>query len=257
MKNTSLLVLFLFVVCAGLVWILMDVAPEPPPPETTSDRPADLDRQVERVDEGRVLRVVDSTGATVRRYSIDDFNEWTAAHWDEVFDERPSFGEMRDVDFDAFRQFDRGVALSPRDDVLVFSVSDYAAATTISFVGVLDIASGAVTLVDAANRGDLGLFHWSPGGRYVAYRLHTARAQGDGLSVDRVAPPKKQLSLTGTDLLAALDGTAPSPPSSFRPAFDDLTWMDRGRLSMTSRVPQGNRVRWRVDVKKAELTRVD
>jgi hypothetical protein len=160
------------------------------------------------------------------------------------------------VDFDGFRQFDRGAALSPSGERLAFSVSDYAAATTLSFVSFLDVDADTVALVGDLNRGRIDNLRWSPGGRYVAYRLHTARAQGDGLSVDRAAPPQKIASLTGHDVLEALD-TSMAHPSTFQPAFDDLTWTNESNLSMTSRAPSGERIRWRLVVNDGTLTKID
>jgi len=255
----KLLLLVLVVGLAGVAlgWWMIGGAPGDTFSESTFGEGSPPDRRVERTNEGRVLRVVDHTGSTVVRYPIDAFNEWTTAHWDTIFTDRPSFGEIRAVDFDDFRQFDRGAALSPQGDVLAFSVSDYAAAATLSFVGFLDVASGEVTLADDTNRGSIDTLRWSPRGRYVAYRLHTARSHGDRLSVDRATPPTKIISLTGADLFTALDDSASPTPSSFRPGFDDLTWRSRGRLSMTSRDPRGGRARWRLAVKEAELTRVD
>lgn len=241
----------------GLISLLITTSMEETPPPPASDGPADLDRRVERVDDGRVLRVVDNTGTTVRRYSIDAFNEWTTTHWDEIFNERPAFGEIRDVDFDDFRQFDGGVALSPETHTLAFSVSDYAAATTLSVIGFLDVASGTVSLVDSVNRGRVDDIHWSPGGHYVAYRLHTARAHGDGLSADRAVPPEKLVSLTGRNVLAALDGAGGTRPASFRPAFDDLAWVNERCLSLTSRVPNDGRTRWQLGASGWKLQRVE
>jgi hypothetical protein len=141
--------------------------------------------------------------------------------------------------------------------VVAFSVSDYAAATTLSFVGFLNVDADTVALVGDVKRGQIDDLRWSPGGDYVAYRLHTARAHGDGLSVDRAAPPQPVVTLTGRDVLAALDTTGTTNPSAFQPAFDDLAWTNQEHLTVTSRTPNGERTRWRMAVDDGLLTKID
>lgn len=251
-KPVGTTVFLVVLVGIGFAWFQRDDASD------AQDEPSSGGAwRVERVDEGTVLRVLDDADAERMRYSIDAFNEWTQAHWDDVFDERPSFGDLREVEFTRFRRFDRGASVSPQGDALAFSVSDYAAASTMSFVAILDVASEEVVLVDAANRGGIDDLHWSPDGRYVAYRLHTARAHGDALSVDRPDAAEKMFSLDGDALLAALPGTDGTDPSSFRPEISDLTWTNEGRLSFTSRSPHGGQIRWQVEADGADLERVD
>lgn len=251
---TSLLAVL---VALGLVLVLGDDSPDDAAPKAGTAPPSSSERRVERINEGTTLRVVEADGTNVLRYSIAAFNKWTQVHWDEVFAERPSFGEIRPVDFDSFRQFGTGAALSPSGDVLAFSVSDYAAATTLSFVAFLELESETVALVDDANRGRISELHWSPNGRYVAYRLNTARAHGEGLSVDRVRPAEKMVSLTGTDVLAALDEAKETTARPFLPKFGDLTWTNENRLSFTSHSPTGEQVRWQIEGDEAPLKRID
>lgn len=70
--------------------------------------------------------------------------------------------------------FEDTAALSPCGKKFAFSVSDYYAATHMSFVGVVNLETGEVDLVDEENRGRIEKFCWSPEGNCLAYALNTA-----------------------------------------------------------------------------------
>ncbi len=197
-------------------------------------------RTVSLAEEGERLEVIDMYGDVVFEYSIDDFRNWAEKRWDDLFHEPPSFGEMREVDPGNFYRFDEGVSLSPDQRQVSFSVNDYAAAATISFIVFLDIEKEDVSLVKEENMGGVREIIWSPNGRYVSYILDTARARGDYLSIDNVTQKEKVLTLSGDDVLLEM------------PRFEDVSFSkDSEYVYFVSGEKE-----WRVNIKEKETEKV-
>ncbi len=183
-------------------------------------------------EEGETVSVISADGDTVFYYSIEDFREWASDNWESLFDEAPSFGELREVDPNNFYRFDKGASMY--SDMLAFSVNDYAAATTISFVVVMEIESGEMRISEK-NRGGIDNLFWSPQGDYIAYLLHTARARGEHISVLNVEDMRLEFQLSGEDVERDM------------PQFEDLQWKEE-RLFFTS-----GEDRWSVDLQGEDL----
>ncbi len=155
---------------------------------------------VEYVDRGEVVRVKNGVGEIVFEISIDEFRDWALNNWDDVFDERPSFGDIREVDPNNFYVFDSNGSISPKNNYLVFSVNDYAVLTNISFIILVDIGSGELSMIEDYNQGGVRDIVWSEDENYIAYILDTARAEGEYLTVDNVREMKKEFVVSEEDV---------------------------------------------------------
>lgn len=213
---------------------------------------------IEYLNEGTILRLVNQDGLGLAEYTIEDFNVWVEENWNEFFETRPAFGEAREVSFGDFSWFDRTAALSPQGDILAFSVHDYAVATSISFVGVIEIGSNFAGLVGDESAGDIEQIIWSPGGSNIAYILHTARVRGDGLSVDNIRTLSKEFSLDGSDIIETLGLEDQVEWQEFLPNFDNIVWINNNSLEFTtdSPVEEDVSMRWSVDSDGSNLQQI-
>ena len=186
--------------------------------------------------------------------SIDEFQDWATTHWDTIFTEPPSFGEVREVEVANFAWFDESVSLSPDATRVAFSVHDYAVATALTFIGVWHLEDNSIDLVPAANNGNIAELFWSPDSALVAYTLNTARAQGDGVSVDSVDDLKKAVTILTEDLLAALADTEVDV-REFLPRLRDLSWDSDTQLRFVSDDPYDaeEELHWLFDVSTSVL----
>ena len=201
--------------------------------------------------ESQEIKVVNDEGVALFQLTIDELNQWTEANWG-IFEEPPEVA-MREVDPSGFGFFDRAASISPDNKRLVFSVSDYAAATTVSFVILADIETGEIEMVSELARGGVDDYVWSDDGDLVAYTLSTARAGGDFLRVDDVEQMEKSFVLNEEDLLSILDPDEELVEmGQFMPVFGDLEWREN-RLYFSSEHPEDDRVRWSVAVDGSDL----
>ena len=166
---------------------------------------------------------VSEEGEEVFSLTIDELNQWTADNWDH-FEEPPQVGG-RDVEPDNFGFFDRAASISPDNSRLVFSVHDYAVATTTAVVIVADLETGDMEMMDKATRGTPEEYAWSEDSSRVAYTLGTARAGGDFLRVDNVDDMEKVFEISEEDLLSIIDPDEEViDVGQFMPVFGDLDW---------------------------------
>ncbi len=191
----------------------------------------EMEKTIEYVQKGEAVRVLSGEDVFFE-YSIEEFREWAKANWSDIFRTPPSFGEAREVDPENFYRFDDTATISPRSNFLAFSVNDYAVATSISFIGVVDLRSKEVNLVGKENMGGVQSLYWSPDENYIAYTLNTARARGDYLSVDNRGRVEKEFTLSGTDIFNILTEDGDSEEGvylHFMPNFRGVEWTERGR----------------------------
>ena len=241
-------VLFFLVVVgigsAGLWWFAAEPAVVTEPP--AADAPADTFASVAA--EGQRLAVF-AEDEMVAELTIEAFQAWTAEFWDEVFTERPSFGEMREVDHTGFNRFDETVSLSPDGQLVAFSVHDYAAASSLTFVGIFRLEDETIELIPDENQGNISELFWSPDSALLAYRLDTARAIGDALSVDSVIDLEKRTTIDSEDLLDALDD-AETDWRNFMPEIRDLVWESETIVQFVSNDPEDESasLAWNLDV---------
>lgn len=248
----KIILVITFILLAGLGWWWFSDWPEPQPlvEEPVEEGEPVEEYSAEIIDEGREIKVTDRIDQTVLSFSIEDFNTWTVEHWDELFPAGVSFGELRAVEPGQFGRFDSSAVVSPDNKRLAWSVSGYAAATTISFVGVMEIDTGSIDLVKEEVMGSIEELIWSPDSTHLAYGLHSARARGDNLSVDNVLTLEKQFTL-GIGALGLLDQLDPRPDideAQFMPDFRALKWSpDSEVLYFTTDHPENGDIDWRID----------
>ncbi len=191
----------------------------------------ETEKTIEYIQKGEAVRVLSGEDVFFE-YSIEEFREWAKENWSDIFETPPSFGEVRRVDPENFYRFDDTATISPRSNFLAFSVNDYAVATSISFIGVIDLKSKEVDLVGKENMGGVQSLHWSPDENYIAYILDTARARGDYLSVDSRERMEKEFTLSGNDIFNVLTENEDREDGAnlqFMPNFRGVEWTERGR----------------------------
>lgn len=228
----------------GWWWFVAEpaVVTEPPPADASAATFANIAGEGERLE-------VFAEDELVAELSIEALQAWTAEFWDEVFTERPSFGDMREVDHTGFNRFDETVSLSPDGQLVAFSVHDYAAASSLTFVGIYRLADETIELIPATNHGNISELFWSPDSALLAYRLDTARAMGDALSVDSIVDLQKRTTIDSEDFLDAL-GDTETDWRDFMPEIHDLAWESDITLRFTSNDPSNEteNLSWQLDV---------
>ncbi len=209
-------------------------------------------KRVEYLEEGERMKVLDEKDNLIFDYSIEQFRNWAKDNWEEIFQEAPSFGKIRKVDPVNFYRFDQSFSLSPQQKLLVFSVHDYAAATTISFVGIINLKRKEIDLIKKEKKGSIEHFIWSPKEDYLAYSLDSARASGDYLSIDNLEEKRQEIFLTGEDILNYLK----VEKIGFMPEFNNLRWREDRLYFETSHFRNEKKIQWSVKQDGSDL-RVD
>ncbi len=228
---------------------------EPKPENGLSEKDLRVEFVPEQGVESQEMRVLNEADEVMFQLTIEELNRWTEDNWD-IFEEPPEVA-MREVDPGGFGFFDRAASISPDNRRLVFSVSDYAAATTVSFVITADIESGELDMVDEPTRGSVEEYVWSEDGDLIAYTLGTARAGGDFLRVDDVRQMQKSFALSEEELLAVLDPDQELVEAGqYMPSFGELKWRD-DRLYFSTEHPDNDRVRWSVAADGSDLKMED
>ncbi len=222
----------------------------------TRDMEEDMRLEVEFIPEDGIesqeIRVLNEEGDIVFQLTIDELNQWTEENW-HVFEEKPEVGG-REVDPTGFGFFDRAVSVSNDNRKMVFSVSDYAVASTTSFVIVVDIDSGEMEMVRDPSPGSVEDYFWSKDNDLVAYTVGTGRARGDFLLVDDVVNLERRFMLDERDILEALESDEEA--GQFMPVFQYLKWSEE-RLYFTTEHPGNDQVRWSIDKEGEGLQKED
>ena len=195
--------------------------------------------------EAQEIRVLEDE-EEVFSLTIEELNQWTADNWD-WFEDPPQVG-MREVEPDNFGFFDRAASISPDNSKLIFSVSDYSAATTTSILIVVDLEAEEMQMISTPAKGTIEEYAWDHNSVWIAYTLGTARAGGDYLRVDNLDQMDISFGLTGEDLLEVVDFDEEIvQPEDFMPAFGQLSWSEN-RIEFQSENPQEeSNLSWSVD----------
>jgi len=207
-------------------------------------------------EEGKeTIEILDEEEQVFFEYTYEEFVDWAKNHWEDIFEEIPAFHEDYPVyPEDLHPYFDDTATLSPCGNLVAFSVHDYYAATHMSFVGVVNLQTREVNLIDQENRGKVDEFHWSPESDYLAYVLNTAEVREILLSNDNVEQMSKEFTLDEEDMRGALNA---GEYSSFFPFFRDLRWReDENRLIFDTSAPEckdARQIIWSVDPHRGKI----
>ncbi len=204
------------------------------------------------INEGEGIEVLDNSNI-VYRLTISEFKAWAKENFSDIFEEPPSFGELREVEIDNFYNFSNTAVTSPLRNYLAFSVSDYAALTDISFIGIVDLNKKEISLVDEENIGAVQTMLFSPDENYIAYALDTARAGGDYLTVDNVVMRNKEFTLKEEDVLSLLDDEI---CEDFTPEFSNLYFINSNELYFTTRSCNEENLEWAIDIDNKNLKKI-
>lgn len=249
--KTSYIILFIaFIALAGLGYFILreDTVID----DNGTDPRNDLQEMNLRIEfipeegiESQEIRVLNDDNDIIFQLTIDELNQWTQENWD-VFEETPEIGGVI-TDPESFNFFDRAASISPNNQKMVFSVSHYALATTLSFVIVVDLDSGGMEMVTDPAKGDVEDYFWSEDYDLIAYLIGTGRARGDFLLVDSVSELRRNFTLEGRDIAEILDPDEDTIDfRQFMPKFRELQWIE-GRLYFTTDHPEDDQARWSID----------
>ncbi len=215
--------------------------------------PSVEEKTIEYTNNGEKIKILNEKNEIIFEYDIFEFQKWAKENWDNIFETRPAFGEVREVNPEYFYVFDNTAAISPSNNFLAFSVNDYAVATNISFVGKINIKTKEISLVKDKNIGGIRALIWSPKETHVAYILDTARSAGDYLSVDNILEMKKEFTLSDDDIIKALmeeeDANYQSEIyAELMPDFRNIKWIEKGeKLEFISSSYDKKAIRWNID----------
>lgn len=243
MKNIAIVILILLigvVIYQNLPSEEDEVINEETPQPENNESEKDLEIVYSEDTRPESIDVLNENEEVLHSMTIEEIQNWAEENWD-IFEEPPQVA-MREVRPGNFTFFDKTAKLSPDQNKLAFSVSDYAAATTLSFILIMDIESGELSMVKEPTRGSVDEFHWSNDSRFLAYSLNTARASGDLLSVDDIESMEKSFTLGEEDLLEILQ---PEEDPTFMPRFRDLEWREE-RLHFTTDSLEDEEINWSV-----------
>ena len=199
-------------------------------------------------DDRTTLHAEGPDGAAAFEFTVGAWQAWAEEHLEARLGAPVRIGdqEMPPSTFDMFG----AAAPSPGGDRVAFTVHAYAMLTTVSIVAVLDAVTLEVDVVSEPAFGGVDEFAWSPGGRFVAYALDTARAQGDGFRIDDLRELRPVRHLTAEYVLAvAPTGPRAAEPPEWLPMFRDPTWIGDTRLLVTTNDPsvaEAGERRWSV-----------
>ncbi|MGM0629266.1 MAG: hypothetical protein ACQESA_02470 [Patescibacteria group bacterium] len=255
MKNIAIIILFVLI---GIVIYQnfpteevkeYEKTPEGETPESQKDIQLKYSKDNSKITKIEIQNKEEKIEHTI---TIEDVRKWMKDNWD-IFKEPPKVA-TRQVKPDNFTFFDKTAKLSPDQDKMAFSVNDYAVATTVSFILIMDTESGNLSMVKDPTRGSVEEFHWSKDSRFLAYPLNTPRASGDMLSVDDTENMEKKFTLEEEDLLEILEQ---EKGTTFMPGFRDLKWKD-DRLHFTTDSHENENMNWSVkysgeDLRKEEI----
>lgn len=226
----TIITIFILVGLLFFIWLLSNPEAEPTPDQSTESLDSTTVSDVELQAEQTVLRLRSASGDELQDISIDQFNQWAADNWADVFTEPPAFGDVRAVDAE-FDRFDQATAVLAEDEAVLFVVSDYAVATTLSFLGRYTIATEAFDLFAYPNNGGISQLSVSPTETYVAYTLDTARAQGDALVVAEIAGADRLLEIDAERILDALWADSNLAVADYLPMVREVHWQNNTTLS--------------------------
>lgn len=204
-------------------------------------------------EDGGTLLVSGTDGSTLETLTIDQVNQWNEENWDTVFSERPSFGEMREVNFDSFTRFDTSATVGPDGEAVYFTVNDYAAAATMTFLYQYDLETETFTVLADSLQGGVSELLFSDDGAYVAMVRDSARAAGDGLTVTSLADMEVTASLDGESILDELPNEAELEPNEYMPRIREVNWSADGTLSFVTDDTDGAATSWTMNSDGSDL----
>lgn len=195
--------------------------------------------------ESEEIRILNDIDEIVFQLTLEELNQWTEENWN-IFEEMPEVGG-RIVNPAGFGFFDRAASISHDNKKMVFTVSDYALATTVSFIIIVDTESGEMGMINKLKMGNIEEFIWSEDSKLIAYTLGTGRAGGDFLSVDNAKELEEKFILREGDILEVLDPYEELVMvGQFMPLFRNLEWSE-DRLYFTTNYLENGQVRWSIN----------
>ena len=224
--NFILIVVVFAIIVGGGIWIYIQMTEEEFEASRTDVPEKVAEKQVMEVslspDFKSIILQKDTEEFEV--FSIEQWQQWAAENWDNFFPEPLIIAgtETQPEDFYGFTN----VSLFPDEERIIFVAVMYRALTEASAIGILDLNTDEIFMININPAGRVEEIIWSPTGEYIAYALGTARDRGDALAVDDVVVKKNSFLLRHGQIASALED---SFPYAFTPQFRDIEWSSDGK----------------------------
>ncbi len=192
--------------------------------------------------------------------SISQWQKWAEENWTTFVPEPIIIADIKTSPED-FYQFDM-VSLFPDKNKIVFITEAYRALTTLAAIGVLDMRTREISMIDV-DWGDVEQIIWSPDATHFAYILGTARGERDRLSMNNVVEKKNMFSLDAKKIGQAL-GFKNRDLIEFMPHFRDVKWSSDGRKLYFSTISEKDpealgrkdEITWVINVDGTDLEKI-
>ncbi len=197
------------------------------------------------------IYLLDKNNQIVFIYQISEFRDWAKTNWTDIFEEKPAFGEIKEVEIDNFLNFSKELSISNDEKKLAFWVSDYAVLTDISFIAFIDLNDFSISMINKEIIGSIRNIVWSDNDKYIAYLLDTARTYGDYIRIDEIKNKRKLINLEREDIINYLE----IENDQELVTFSDISWQNNENiLNFITLIGDDNeRYYWQYDVSNNNL----
>ncbi len=212
------------------------------------------DDKIVNYDLGQDLKniyLLNKNNEIVFTYQISEFKDWAKNNWIDIFEEKPVFGEVREVEIDNFNNFSKELSISNNKKKLAFWVSDYAVLTDISFITFIDLNNYSISMIHQEIIGSIRDIIWSDNDKYIAYLLDTARTYGDYIRIDEMRNKSKLAIIEREEILDYLE----IANNQELLTFSDISWKNNENiLNFTSLIGDDNeKYYWQYEINENKL----
>ncbi len=207
-----------------------------------------VDKKVSISEDDSYVLIIDKENKVVFNYAIFEWRESAELLWPRYFKDL-MVGDKK-LSPEDFSKFTAASAFPEGTKTLAFATS-FSGEEDVSLFWTLNIDTKEITPIGDVNFGAIGGIIWSPQDTHFAYLLNTKEIGGKYLTVDNVVTKKKEFTLTGDDILKALDRDS----DDYHPEFRMMRWDEDGkRLNFTTNnLAKEGSIRWSIGVDGEEL----
>ncbi len=206
-----------------------------------------IGKRVTSSDDGQQVLVIDKDDGIVYSYSIEEWRYGAELLW-------PNYLTEANLKPDDFTQFIAASPLPGDTRLLGFAVSTNRAEDNASVFWYFHIGKRELGVIGEKNEGVVGNIVWSPKETHFSYSLDTEQAAGTSLTVDNIVTKKKKFTITGEDIVTALEAES----DDYTPEFRRIRWEDDGQtITFITNGIEEEEVDWSIDIKGENLTKLE
>ncbi len=193
------------------------------------------------------INILNQDGETLLSYDIDKFNQYLKENWDK-FKEKPMVAN-REINPWSFQFFDPNAIIN--NNILFFTVHDYASATSESIFAYMDIKTEDINFIKQTIRWTINHIMADKENNFVAFVQDTARSQGDFLTIIDLKQNNIIKMLGEDDIISKFENFE---KPYFMPNFKNLTWEGEKLLFETENPTWTWNISWSIDNNWNNLT---